>query len=350
MIRNYFKIAIRNIKSNKLYSLINIGGLSLGLSACILIMFYVSHEYSFDKFHAGSENIFSLQAKSVFGSDTIYMQRFSPSTAELIDQSSPEVEGHIRYYSEYKPVIIINPKQQNASFSEADFGYSDSNFFDFFSFKLLQGNPKTALDDPFSLVISKNIALKYFGADNPIGKTLEFKKDSTYQFQVTGVVENGPSNSSINTRFIASISSMEKMSENEQMFKSQILQGGAFETYFRLKKNAKIESIIATADKLSKEGYAESKDVYSMQPFIDKHLKNSRNPGTNYLDVFPLIAALILLLALINYISLTTARATSRSKEIGIRKVNGANRKSIATQFYLESTLYISISFLIAGS
>ncbi|CAM4169839.1 ABC transporter permease [Gillisia hiemivivida] len=349
MIRNYIKIAFRNLRRNKLYSFINIGGLSLGLSACILIMFYVSHEYSYDKFHADSERIYQLEGKAEFGDQTIFMQNFSPVVAGDLVEKSPSVEAGLRINSEYKPVIVKTTEGTPQSYSESNFFYTDENFFNFFSFNLIQGNKEMVLKRPFSLVISEEISKKYFGKRDPIGQKLEIIKDSTYQFQITGVVENSPSNSSIKTEFITSIATMEKMKENERNFSSQIFQGGSFATFLKLDNIENVASVSETAQKLSKQASTQSKDEYLLAPLEDKHLKSKFDSGIKYLELFPLIALFILLLALINYMSLTTARSDSRAKEVAVRKVNGANRKNIALQFYAESALYVSISFIIAG-
>lgn len=349
MFRNYFKIAFRDLRRNKLYSIINIGGLSLGLTACILIMFYVSHEHSFDKFHADSEKIYQLEGKSDFGDQTIFIQNFSSVVADALVENSPSVKAGLRINSEYKPIIVKTTEETPQSFSESNFFYTDENFFNFFSFNLLQGNKEVVLNQPFNLVISEDMAKKYFGKEDPIGQKLEIIKDSTYEFQVTGIVENSPSNSSIKTEFITSIATMKKMKENERNFSSQIFQGGSFATFLKLDAVKNIASVSETAQKLSKLASSKSKQEYFLAPLENVHLKSRNDNGIKYLDVFPLIALLILLLALINYMSLTTARADSRAKEVAVRKVNGANRKNIALQFYVESALYVSLSFILAG-
>lgn len=349
MIRNYFKIAFRNLRKNKLYSFINIGGLSLGLTACILIMFYVSHEHSFDQFHKDADQIFTLRGKSLFGSDTVFIQNFSAATAEMTKERSAFVDESIRIFEEYKPLIIRRTGNDPKSFSEEGFFYTDQNYFDFFSFPLLKGNAETALKDPFSLIISEEIATKYFGNENPIGQVLQVEKDTLYTYTVKGVIAKSPSNSSIQNKFIASISSLEKSKGNERLFSPSIVRGGAFKTFFRINDISKGDKVAQTITQLSQEGDEASKDEYFLYPLTETHLNYTNNSGIGYLDVFPLIAGLILLLALINYMSLTTARAASRSKEIGIRKVNGASKKEIAFQFYIESALFISISFIVAG-
>ena len=345
MLRNYIKIAWRNLTKNKLYGIINIGGLSLGLTACILIMFYVSHEHSYDKFHADSERIYQLEGETEFGNQTFSMESFTPIVAGALIERSPSVEAGIRISSEHKPVIVKTTEGTLQSFSESNFFYTDDNFFSFFSFNLIQGNKEMVLNRPFSLVISEDVAKKYFGKSDPIGRKLEVIKDSTYLFQVTGIAENSPSNSSIKIGFITSIATMEKMKENEESFSWSIFQGGNFATFLKLNNVSNVKSVSETAQKLGSQG----KFKYSLASLKDKHLKSKKDNGIKYLDVFPLIALLILLLALINYMSLSTARANSRAKEVAVRKVNGAYRKNIALQFYVESALYVSISFIIAG-
>ena len=345
MLRNYIKIAWRNLTKNKLYGIINIGGLSLGLTACILIMFYVSHEHSYDKFHADSERIYQLEGETEFGNQTFSMESFTPMVAGALIERSPSVEAGIRISSEHKPVIVKNTEGTLQSFSESNFFYTDDNFFSFFSFNLIQGNKEMVLNRPFSLVISEDVAKKYFGKSDPIGQKLEVIKDSTYLFQVTGIAENSPSNSSIKIGFITSIATMEKMKENEDSFSWSIFQSGNFATFLKLDNVSNVKSVSETAQKLDSQG----KLKYSLASLKDKHLKSKKDNGIKYLDVFPLIALLILLLALINYMSLSTARANSRAKEVAVRKVNGAYRKNIALQFYVESALYVSISFIIAG-
>ncbi len=349
MIKNYFKIAFRNLRKNKLYSFINIGGLSLGLTACILIMFYVTHEQGYDQFHKDADQIFTLRGKTLFGSDTIFIQKFSAATAEMTKERSAFVNESIRIFEEYQPLVVRRTGNDPKSFSEEGFFYTDQNYFDFFSFPLLKGNAETALKDPFSLIISQEIATKYFGAENPIGRILQIEKDSLYTYTVKGVISKSPSNSSIQHKFIASISSLEKSKGNERLFSPSIVRGGAFKTLFRINDISGSDKVAQTVTELSQEGDKESKDEYFLHPFTETHLDYTNNNGIGYLDVFPLIAGLILLLALINYMSLTTARAASRSKEIGVRKVNGAGKKEIALQFYIESALFISISFIVAG-
>ncbi len=350
MIKNYFKTALRNLWRNKLYSFINISGLALGLAICMLIMLYVAHEYSFDRFHANADRIFSVHSKFVMGSDTIQMPKMNYATATLVKNSDAKVTASMRIYKQYTPVVFQNPEKENAKFSESNLLYADANFFQFFSFKLVSGNSKVVLNLPFQVVISKDIARKYFGSQNPIGKTLKLTGDSTYTFQVSGVMENSPSNTDLNADFIVSISSLKPMGEAANFMQSQTIGGGGFITYFILKNSGDVAHVQQTMQTLAEKSSQGTKDRYILTALKDMHIKLNFDGTANikYLQIFPLVAVLVLLLALVNYMSLSTARATIRAKEIGVRKVTGASRKTIALQFYLESALYAILSFVLA--
>ncbi|MEX8548724.1 MAG: ABC transporter permease [Mucilaginibacter sp.] len=350
MIRNYFKTAIRNLWRNKLYSFINISGLALGLAICMLIMLYVAHEYSFDRFHANAGRIFSVHSKFVMGSDTIQMPKMSFATAPLVKKSDGSVTSSMRIFKQYAAVTVQNPENEDLRFSESNILYADANFFQFFSFRLLSGKNNAVLNQPFQVVISKDIAQKYFGNENPVGKTLNLLGGSTFTFQVTGVMENSPSNTDLGANFVASVSSLNKMPEGAGLMQSQLLQGGGFATYFTLKKPSDAAHVEQTMQTIAKKSSPESSDKYLLTALPDLHLKMNFDDTANlkYIRIFPFVAALVLLLALVNYMSLSTARSTLRAKEVGVRKVTGASRKTIALQFYIESALYAVLSFVLA--
>jgi len=350
MIRNYLKIAWRNLWRNKMYSFINIFGLALGLTICMLIMVLVLHERSFDRFHQNTERIYAMQSKAVMGADTFQMANFSYATAPIIEKSVNDIMASLRLLKQYTPVIIQNPAAENAKFSETKLLYADANFFDFFSFKLLSGNSKTVLNQPFSVVISKEMAHKYFGHQNPVGKTLRLRNDNVYLLKISGVMENSPSNTDLTADFIVSIQTLKSMPETADFFKSQVLQGGSFTTYFMLKKPENYRQVTRNIQTVAEKNSPGTKDKYKLTALRDMHMEMNYDDTTNlkYLKVFPLVAALVLLLALVNYMSLATARATLRAKEVGVRKVNGASRKTLIVQFYVESAIYTILSFLLA--
>ncbi|RYE23264.1 MAG: ABC transporter permease, partial [Sphingobacteriaceae bacterium] len=348
MFKNYLKIAWRNLWRNKLYSFINITGLAVGLAVCMLIMLYVAHEHSYDQFHQDADRIFNIYEKQKMGSEDFQFEMMSYATAPIIKQNDEHVESFIRIRKNFKDVIVENAAQPAVKFSEKGFYFADANFFKFFSFKLIQGNAQTVLNNPFQVVISRDMAKKYFGDGNPIGQRLTITSDSTYQYQVSGVAENAPSNSSISFNFVASVASMQAMPGEKNFFESQTVQGGAFKTYFKLKNAGDTTHVLQSIKKLNAKN-PDTDEKFLFTKLTDSHLSGfSDYSNLKYLKIFPVVALLILLLALVNYMSLSTARATLRAKEIGVRKVVGADRKRIAMQFYIESALFALIAFVLA--
>lgn len=347
MIRNYIKIAFRNFWRNKLNSFINLLGLSLGLAACILITMYVSHEKTYDQFHEDSDRIFNVAAKFKIQGSTMRMSRFSAVVGPQLKEKNPYVEDAFRYHISSDPVTIKPSKSGNETFYEKNLFAADANLFSFFSFDLLEGNASDALEAPLSVVLTNETAKKYFGDTNPLGKQISIKQDSTYNFTITGVVKDFPTNSSIKADVIVSMSSLSVMKETKDIMEEQLFQGGSFATILKLNQLDKKTEIQNTALKLDRLSYEKSTNTYELEPFTEAHALNTDTSRFNYLNVFPIVAFLILILALTNYISLTTARASKRSKEVGVRKISGANRNSLALQFYIESAIFVTISFVL---
>ncbi len=197
MISNYIKIAWRNLTKQKLYSFINISGLAAGLAVCMMIMMYVAHEMSYDRFHKNADHIVAPNITMSYAS------------GPLIKQSQPTVGAYMRtlpYFNE-NPVVVTDPSSPAKKFTEDNLLFADPGFFNFFSFKLLSGSANNVLSKPFTVVLSREMAKKYFGDENPVGKTLTIKTDSAYTYQVSGVAENAPSNSSITFNFVTSCQS-----------------------------------------------------------------------------------------------------------------------------------------------
>src|SRR5688572_345650 len=341
MLKNYLKISWRNLVQNKVYSFINITGLAIGLAVCMLIILFLGHEYSYDKFHKNAERIFSVKSKIKLGNDSLYLNQLPYRTPLELQQTEPSVEAFLRVRQE-REAIIQNNQGPSLKFAESKFFFTDPNFFTFFSFKLQQGNKERVLQNPFSVVISQNTAKKYFGDEDPVGKTIRY--NNTYDFIITGVAGKIPSNSSIEFDFVTSISSLTSMAAKEN---GKAMEEDNFLTYFLLKQPADIGKVEQQLLRLEK-----SKQK-ALGSYIGTPLTSLRQSGgtdtsnTKYLKIFPFVAALILVLALINYMSLSTARATTRTKEIGVRKVLGAGRKMIAGQFFVESVLFTSIAFVL---
>lgn len=348
MIFNYIKIAWRNLVKQKLFSLINVTGLAVGLAVCMMIMMYVAHENSYDRFHANADRIFSPRMAFKTGGTTLHIAHTSYDAAAIIKQRQPVVKDFTRTMAYFKPVVASNPQRPDAKYSEKKLLFADENFFSFFSFKLKSGSARNVLDKPFTVVLSEDMAKKYFGDDNPVGKTITLKTDSAFTYQVTGVAENNPSNSSIEFNFVTSNLSLLQMKEASLYTgaKAQISFGN-FDNYVLLNHVSDTAALRRSLDVMAKQEKTFEDVHYSLASLVDSHLKSNFGDSSNikYLKIFPLVAILILLLALVNYMSLSTARATLRAKEVGVRKVAGASRKTIAAQFYIESAMFATISF-----
>ncbi|HEY8784510.1 MAG TPA: ABC transporter permease [Mucilaginibacter sp.] len=338
MILNYIKIAWRNLIKQKLYSLINISGLAVGLAVCMMIMMYVAHEMSYDRFHKNADRIFIPNVPMSYAS------------GPLIKQNQPFVEEYMRtlpYFNE-NPVVVTDPSSPAKKFAEDKLLFADPGFFNFFSFKLLSGSAGNVLSKPFTVVLSRDMAKKYFGSQDPVGKTLVIKTDSAYTYQVTGVAENAPSNSSITFNFVTSCQSLLVMKQAPRYgVGPQQMTYGTFNVYLQVNHAADTARLAKGLDMMAKKAKTFGDIKFSFTALPDVHLKSDSGDSSNikYLKIFPLVAVLILLLALVNYMSLSTARATLRAKEVGVRKVSGASRKTIAMQFYVESALFTILSF-----
>ena len=247
MLKNYFIIAWRSLTTCKTYSFINIIGLALGLAACMLIMLYAGHEWSYDQFHKNANRIYWVQAKLKLGSDSVYMPYLNYSTAFTLKNSTTSVEDFLRVKQPDRNAVVQNLQSPSLKFTENKFLFTDRNFFDFFSFRLLAGNKAQVLQHPFSVVLSQNAATKYFGNENPIGKTIRY--NNAYDFMVTGVAEETPSNSSITYDFIAPVSSLLSMKGQQGLVQND---QNIFSTYFLLKPQASASQLEVSLQQLSK--------------------------------------------------------------------------------------------------
>ena len=347
MLQNYLKIALRNLLRNKVYSFINIAGLALGLTVSMLILLFVMHEISFDKFHAKGDKIFKIIYKAKYGGQEVNFDHFTAQIAPLMKQSNAEVLDHVRV-RDLGAVIFKNEQNPTQKFKEASFWFVDKSFLSVFSYKLKEGNVNSVFQNPFSIVISEKAAKKYFGNENPVGKTLLC--NSTHQFTVTGIMENIPSNSTNTFEFLTCIETYPKLGKDEKEIWEKTW---AFETYLLLNSEKSASKVAKNIKKnVTASGFTDdnSTSTYSLVQYSTQHLTGGFSGNTNakYAYIFGGVALLILFLALFNYMSLTTARATTRAKEVGIRKVVGGDRNGLIQQFYIESILICSIAFVLA--
>jgi len=352
MLTNYLRIALRNIRRNKLYSLINISCLAVGIAVVMTIMLYVLHEHSYDRWQANAGRIFKVTSTLTFGGSSMNIDQLGYQAGPMAKKSDSRVEGYLRIFQPFhQPVLQLTAVPGSGFTAEAPVLFADDNFFHFFSFRLIRGNPDQVLSRPYTVVLSARAAKKYFGNSDPIGKVLIYNQ--AYPLEVTGITADPPSNSTINYDLVASLSSISSMKDMAEQVKSTDIQMGDFLTWLLLKDPSAAGSVQQTLDHLSQQATTDrdrKKDKYYLTALTALHLSNDfGDSNTRYLKIFPLAACLVLLLALINYMSLSTARSAIRAKEVGVRKVLGAGRSSIAGQFYAESTVYALLAF-VAGT
>jgi len=361
MIRNYFKIALRNIQRNKIYSFINIAGLSLGLAAAMLIILYVKDEVSYDRFQKNFDNTYRITFTMLNKDGSI--QHRDGITGYLqgpkFTANVPGIQSFVRIQSggvDIKKGTDINSEEMLKA---------DSSFFSVFSFPLLSGNPKTCLLNPYSIVLSEDEAKKQFGTTDAIGKVVMIRKDSTFvPYSVTAVAKRCPQNSSIKFNILLPFqSTAEELQSSENWFNFFL------NTFVILNPKADVAMVekqmqqfydrdSKEAMKIITEKYGDvvGKTKYGLQPLAAMHLSKDFPANTGLTDasnpvysyILSGIALFILLIACINFVNLTIARSIKRAKEIGIRKVVGSNRKQLIIQFLSESFILSFIAFVMA--
>jgi len=342
MIKNYLKIALRNIKKYKGYSFINITGLAVGLAVCILLMLYVQHELSFDRFNEKADSIYRLCNPE--------HPMHAPQTAGILAEKFPEIKNYARIKGFNEQVV----EYKNNRFKEKNFGIIDPSFFEMFSCKFVRGNGETALKEPFTMVITQTAAKKYFGDEDPVGKALRFSDEVDYK--ITAVMEDMPQNSHFRYDFFLTLVGFEKVAGERMMNNWGWLN---FLVYFEMQDDFSKTEFEKKCSKAIEEFvnvgiYAYIPD-YTVQNIKDIHLHSSHFLGDiqpqnsiTYVLIFSAIGILLLLIACFNYVNLLTASAISRSKEIGLKKVVGATRGQLAMQFIGESMVIIGIAFSIS--
>jgi len=346
MIRNYFKIALRHLQKNRLYAFVNIMGLAVGIASCLLIGIYIWHELSFDRFHKNADRIARVTWEYNFGDVVTTTASTGTKVGPQFQRTFPEVTDYVRILK--LPRVIDYNK---VMFEEKQFLYADSSFFSLFSFPLLKGDPATVLDAPEKLVITQTMAKKYFGNEDPIGKTV--KVEGTKDFVVTGVAADVPQNSQIQFDFVGSFKTLnasktEKWSEANYityLLVNNKEQMGGLQT----KVWAYAKEVAKTEMKVEGNNYM----TYHLEPFTKVHLHSKLDglePNNNiiYIYVLSAVALLILLVACVNYTNLSIAQSARRSAEIGMRKVMGADRKKVFYQFMSESILLTLIAMVLA--
>ncbi len=344
MFRNYFFIALRNLARQKLYSLINILGLAVGLACTILIYLWVNDELSYDKFHENGENIYRVVENQFYAGGEIFPVAVTPDPIgkALVDQY-PEIENSVRLAGRERTV-----KYRDKVYSE-ELLFASPSIFDVFTFPLLMGDKEKVLSDLYSVVISEKIALKYFGDQDPMGKQLTV---GDFDVTVTGVMKTIPSNSHL--KFDIAIPFMLFEKEGRKLGE---WGNNAYYTYVTLNKNADLNLVNEKIKNIIKENNEGSSTEVYLQPLYDIHLYSGNKFTADiqghgdivHVNTFSIIALFVLLIACINFMNLSTARSSKRAREVGMRKVVGAYRHQIIRQFFIESiiTAFISLLFSI---
>jgi putative ABC transport system permease protein len=361
MIKNYLKIAIRNLWKNKTFSFINIAGLATGLGCFLLIALYVLDELSFDKYNANADRIYRINSDIRFGGADLHMPVTSDMMGQILKKDYPQVEQYTRLYTFNGDKLV---KKGNEYINEEHVAHADSTFFDVFTLPAIEGDTRTALNEPNTVVLTETVAKKYFNSVHVLGKNIEVKDEKNPLYKITAVIKDIPENSHFHFDFLFSMKNVE--------YNWGQLTSHNFYTYIRLKKGTDPKAFEKHFDQyIDKYVLPEAKQfmninsmeefkkagnslVYSLMPLTDIHLHSNRSfelsPSGNiqYVYIFSAVALFILMIACINFMNLTTARSANRAREVGIRKVLGTEKGQLVKQFLFESTVMVIMALLIA--
>ncbi len=348
MLLGHFKVSFRNIRKQKLSSILNTVGLSSGLACFILIFLWVNKEVNYDTFHEKGDRIYRISNTFKSDSETFSQAPSGPALGAQLDDIFSEIEESARFTPTSERISV-----NNQYFFESGLGLVDHNFLEIFDFNLISGNKNTALSDPQSIILTESLAKKYFGDKNPIGESVELDQ---IELIVTGLMEDPPETSQMQFKALIPLLIVKQLWNYPSV--DEDWGGGSFQTYLLLSEGTdptelgkKITAFIG--EKLADWVERGMSYEYFLQPLGSIHLESNlrydyQNGDIRIVLVFIAVAIVILLLACINYINLATANAINRSKEVGIRKVIGAERKQLILQYLVESFLIVSISVVIA--
>ncbi len=342
MLKNYLKIVLRNIRRHKGYSFINITGLALGMACCLLITIWVLDELSFDKFHENAASLYRVEENQHYSGRLFHVNVTPYPLAPALKEEIPEIIDATRYVWAGGLLFRYGDK----IFFEDDIRAVDPSFFQMFSFPLLKGDKSTALDSPYSLVLSEEIAEKYFGEEDPLGKIISINKQD--DFTVTGIMKNVPHNSYLQFDIIIPYELLRKTGKTNEHF-----GGNSIQTFVELQENLPVEQANEKIFGFIRTRVPESRTDLVLMPYARIHLHSywgyEKDPGAiQYVYIFSIIALFVLLIACINFMNLSTARSANRAKEVGLRKVVGALKGHLIRQFYGESVIFAFIALIFA--
>ncbi len=350
MVRNYIISAFRNLKNTRLFSLINGLGLAIGMAACLLILYYIRFEKSYDRFHENGDRIYRLRYERTDSQgQAVRFASCCPPAALRIRETFPEVEKIGRIYR-YRAVI----SQGDVKFLEDRIYFADPDFFEVLHFNFIKGNPVEALKEPNRALISQTMARKYFGDGDPIGKTLSANKRTDYQ--VAGIFEDIPANSHLKFDIMLPFDNLVVLVGPDVT--ESWGETGAY-TYLRLKPQTDMEAFKTKLAQLVEKDFGEALQYYKLtcelipQPLLDIHLTShymqeyEANGDRSAVNFLLMIALFIMVMAWVNYINLSTARSLTRAREVGLRKAVGASRRQLIAQFFCETVLINLIAVFI---
>ncbi len=347
MLKTYLKIAWRQLKNNRLFGTVNIIGLAIGLTVSLLLFLYVRHETSFDKYHSNSKNIYRVVVSGKMDNTTVKLAGAPNVVGPTFKSEISEIREMSRWirneFGQSANILYGNKK-----FFEKNIYWADSSLTSIFDIPFVQGNPKTALTRPKTIIINETIAKKYFGNESPIGKTL--KLDNRLDCEITGVFKDFPDNSMLDADLIGSFYTKEWM--------NRLSWGNAsFETFFLMHDNVDVKAVdakmTAVVDKhIPKEEQWYTLNLQALQDIHlysrDIHSYTSRHGDLQQVKILSLLALAIIVIACINYMNLATARSQKRFRETGISKTMGATSRTLIARFYIETALFVLMSVAVS--
>lgn len=359
MIKSYMSLAIRSLRKNKAFSAINILGLAIGIATCCLLLMYVQHELSYDRHNELADRVVRIVFQGIVKGEKMQEATVMPPVASTLNADFEEVQNATRLRDAGRPFVAYNQK----NFKDSRVAYVDPNFFEVFTLPFLSGDARSALSEPHTVVISEAMALTYFGQEDPIGKTLRMANEPT-PLTVTGLMKNMPDNAHFHFDLLVSMLGLPEAKSTSWMESNFYTYLVLAEGYNYKQLEAKLPGVIdkyigphmqqgmgLTLAEFRKQG----NDLgFVLQPLTDIHMSNeflstlSASGNRQYVYVFSAIALFILLIACINFMNLSTASASQRAREVGIRKVMGSSRSSLVGQFMLESLLLSALALCLA--
>jgi ABC-type antimicrobial peptide transport system permease subunit len=342
MFKNYLKVAFRNLKRHKGYSFINITGLAIGMACCLLISLWVLDELSFNRFHTHADQLYRVEFDQNYSGKLFHVTVSPYPMARALESEIPEIEHAVRTAGMGELLVRYGDKilYQDGIMAV------DPAYLQIFTFPLVKGDSHTALSDPLSMIVSEELAEKYFGEEDPLGQTLTI--NTRHTFRITGIMKNIPQNSDFRFKMLLSFKFLE-----DQGYTNDSWDSNNIPTYIKLRGDASAAQVTAKITELNARNRDTEDLTFSLMPLARIHLYSHFGFDTGprasqYVYIFSVIAFFVLLIACINFMNLSTARSAKRAKEVGIRKVVGAVRGEITRQFYGESLLFTLISLVIA--